>query len=281
MHQDDSRLKMAQQMEAQARQALAAGFPTKAAMERAKGAASSALDCYVRLVRDVYLSLEHRDRTEAQTNLYYDLPTSAVLYRDAHSQAIREHLPVAAAEYVPHLDRIAELARTIKAAPITPKVKVVREKQPGDRLQYRGHCQCCGALQATANNALAHHGYRVKFGEFRGKCSGHAFAPMEQERKQTDQHVLSLRTRAAEDEMLAAAYRAGTCKPLTCPNGPAVNAEKVPFDQAPEAMRDRHVKTLAVNLDGHARSLRGYANQLLALADKVHGKPLVEVVIEA
>lgn len=67
------------------------------------------------------------------------------------------------------------------------------------RIQLRGHCPHCTRVQAVVNGGMAHHGYTVDFGYFRGTCTGHGMAPIERDPAAATAHADEL-ARIAERE---------------------------------------------------------------------------------
>src|SRR4051812_29014333 len=101
-----------------------------------------------------------------------------------------------------------------------------------NRNQFRGHCQCCGRLQAVPGSSMSKHGYEVKSrgqgGWFSGICQGERFAPIERERAQADAIVAAVRKECSELRARAAALRNGKLKPLEAKSGKSVEEAGVP-----------------------------------------------------
>lgn len=269
-----------QKHQAQAQELLAAGFATKVAQKAAREAACRAYSELKGAVQGVYLALPRQERTQEQSDLYFDFPLYPHEWRAKHVVAIRTALP-AAAKYIPAIEEIVALAASIKAQPIVAKVKVERAPQAGGRIQYRGHCQCCGRVHAVADGYVAQHGYKVKFNQFMGVCTGHMHNAMEIDRTGADSYVASWREAADHAEKRAAALKSGEVFPATAPVSNACRAEQVAFADAPAAMQTQAVRTEIAKCESQARGLRAHADAMERLANEVHGKPLQQVVIPA
>lgn len=48
------------------------------------------------------------------------------------------------------------------------------------KAEFRGTCQCCGAVQKLPGSVLSKHGYTTKWGFFEGICAGTGFPPFEE-----------------------------------------------------------------------------------------------------
>ena len=136
---------------------------------------------------------------------------------------------------------------------------------------------------------MAKHGYEVRkdgsTGYFVGVCGGHAYAPLQVERKIADQIVSQCRTDAVKLDAKAAALEAGEIFPALVSTNEydhkAREFKKIPFDQADSYAQEKAVKLAIYRAQGRARAARGHADELEALADRLHGQPLREVAIEA
>lgn len=148
-----------------------------------------------------------------------------------------------------------------------------------ERIQMRGHCQMCGRLHA-ANPQIAKHGYTVEFGWFQGVCPGADYDPLEQSRVKLDELVVNLRNWAADADIEALALEDRETNPegKRCSyreNGKRV-VKVVPYETLlPYEQED--CRRLAVSaLRNKSTHMRQAANDMLELAAKVHGQPLVE-----
>lgn len=159
--------------------------------------------------------------------------------------------------------------------------------------QDRGHCQCCGRLQAVrsrgANDGLmSQHGYTVEVGWFNGVCSGHLFAPMERDRRQTNKIVGEVRADVARLEVRAADLAAGRVFPELANDGYCLvpwtprtpesgKPVRVPFAKAPAWCQTAAVDAAIAGANSRARQGAAFATQLERLAAEVHGQPLTQV----
>lgn len=158
------------------------------------------------------------------------------------------------------------------------------------RIQTRGHCQCCGRIQA-AGGTIAKHGYEVKdrgdYGYFVGVCSGHNYAPMEASREQADAVVKAAHEDAIRTGVNIDSLKAGASHPaqvetnqLVRVNGKTV-VERINWDDATDYQKERAVTSAIYHLESRARGATQFANQHEALVNRVHGQPLTEVKLEA
>lgn len=150
------------------------------------------------------------------------------------------------------------------------------------KTQLRGNCQCCGRQQAVLRGTMAKHGYEVKDGWFQGVCQGHRHAPLQTSRTVADQIVAEVRAESATLRVYAAEYRAGTRTPATVKTnryGPKTkDYVRIPFAEAHPFQRADEVSSQAHHCDRRAEMGEKFAAELAALADKLCGTPLIEVV---
>lgn len=164
-----------------------------------------------------------------------------------------------------------------------------------ERIQLRGHCQCCGRQQAVIRGLMSKHGYEVKergnYGWFQGICQGERFKPIEVDRAQADAIVKAVREECASLRVRAEALRSGEVKPAKAKSGKKVEQagvprwkwedEMVPFSEAPAHYQREAVESAAWNAQRRSEIGGSFANGLEKLADEYHGKPLLEVKAEA
>ena len=131
------------------------------------------------------------------------------------------------------------------------------------KTQLRGHCQCCGRDQAVRGR-LATHGYIVENGWFSGACSGDRHPPIEKSREQADKIIADILAEIPKLIAEADDLRAG--KEI-----PYVMTE--PFFNYTNAQ----IYKMEANLRGRARSGADFVKHMQSIADKYHGKPLMEV----
>tara|TARA_R100000734_G_C3307450_1_gene98043 strand:+ start:751 stop:1320 length:570 start_codon:yes stop_codon:yes gene_type:complete len=60
---------------------------------------------------------------------------------------------------------------------------------------HKGHCQCCGRVQAVRNNngLMAKHGYTVDYGFFEGVCQGSDNLPLEVEKDLAEDTIVVMK----------------------------------------------------------------------------------------
>lgn len=111
---------------------------------------------------------------------------------------------------------------------------------------HTGNCQVCGRPQAVdvKDGTLAKHGYTIEWRMFEGTCPGSHELPLQVSRKITDSVIASALRQADEQQTYL----------------DLLNTLGVP---------DRE------NVEGFIRHVRGFARDLGALANKLHGTALV------
>lgn len=153
------------------------------------------------------------------------------------------------------------------------------------KVQFRGHCQCCGRQQAVQKGRMSKHGYEVKdrgnYGWFQGVCSGHLHAPVEQDRKVLDEMVVVIRAEVVRLNKLADKYESGEITPDTCQtnrldpqtrkNLVVAWADARPWEQEAE------VRSRVWGARQRASAGKSQADMMQRIADTYHGKPLTEV----
>lgn len=266
----------ADKYEASARANMAAGFANET--RRKQDGIEPVSRAYSELRSLVHVAVWNVVRgqeEEARTRSYdLDMPFDLHNLRDKHVAYALEMAP-GMADVVAHIQSLLVLRNEIKAVALLPRKTPKREQVPqeGDKTQERGHCQCC-AREHAVRGFVAQHGYTVKHGFFNGVCPGHEHQPMELDRSVTDSTAVAMRRLAEEKRATAQLYRTGELVPQTAPEGVWHKAKEVPFADAPKYMQSHAVKTRVANLESFARGLDSEATQLLAYADKYHGKPL-------
>jgi len=150
-------------------------------------------------------------------------------------------------------------------------------------LQTRGHCQMCGRQQAVRGGISAH-GYTVANGWFQGVCQGHRYAPLEKNRATTDRMISEIREQAVALRIKAEEILAGKHDPVEYSTNRMqfVDGKRVkimaPFSEFTATAQQDIRKQLAWALKSKADSGEQFANMMSALADKVHGTELKQVV---
>lgn len=146
-----------------------------------------------------------------------------------------------------------------------------------------GHCQCCGRQQAVQGGLMSKHGYTVEHGWFQGVCSGNRYKPMEHDRSETDSIVEDIRKEIPVLLEKAAAVEAGLVFPKSITRRSydfttrkSLSVE-VAYEEATVREQQDACKSLAWDLKRRAAMGESFANQLEAIANKVHGQALQEV----
>lgn len=153
-------------------------------------------------------------------------------------------------------------------------------------IQTRGNCQLCGRDQAVKNGVMAHHGYTVKDGYFKGVCQGHQYQPLQIERLQCDAVITACYADAARTGLYLERVKSGEAFPDKAKGNDLTYSavqrchvyEPVDFKYASKARQQEAVESLVWTLESHIRAALSFAHSLEKIADDVHGKPLVELV---
>lgn len=146
-------------------------------------------------------------------------------------------------------------------------------------IQIRGNCQCCGREHAVVDGKMAKHGYTVESGWFQGVCAGKHFAPIQVSRDDTDKLIATVREQVLEMIAKADKVASGEIKPATITRHPHSKKamEFVPFAEATSWEQRDAIKALEWNFRRNAEMGTSFANMMAEVADKYHGKALVEV----
>jgi hypothetical protein len=149
-------------------------------------------------------------------------------------------------------------------------------------IQIRGNCQCCGKEQAVVSGLMSKHGYTVENGWFSGVCEGRNFRPMQVSRVETDNIVASIRIQIPKLLAQAEQYESGAATPdFVVKRSYSVELRKsietkIPYAEA-DAYDQRSARSQIVwALKSRASSGKTFSDQLEAVANKVHGLPLIE-----
>jgi hypothetical protein len=153
------------------------------------------------------------------------------------------------------------------------------------KIQYRGHCQCCGREQAVRKGLMSKHGYEVmnrgSFGWFNGVCGGNSHAPVEVDRTVLDLTVKMIRQECRAMVALAAEYKAGTKHPETITKSFLREKTVISWEKASEYDRAEALESATYRLESHAEMGFKQAAAMVTIADIYHGKPLQEVKKDA
>ena len=146
-------------------------------------------------------------------------------------------------------------------------------------IQIRGNCQCCGREHAVVDGRMAKHGYTVESGWFKGVCAGKHFAPIQVSREQTDTLIATVRKQVLEMIAKADKVASGEFKPTTITRHPHSKKamEFIPFAEATVYEQRDAIRALEWNYRRTAEMGTSFAKMMTEVADKYHGKALVEV----
>ena len=146
-------------------------------------------------------------------------------------------------------------------------------------IQIRGNCQCCGREHAVVDGKMAKHGYTVESGWFQGVCAGKHFSPIQVSRDDTDKLIATVREQVLEMIIKADKVASGEIKPTTITRHPHSKKamEFVPFAEATSWEQRDAIRALEWNFRRNAEMGTSFANMMAEVADKYHGKALVEV----
>jgi len=151
------------------------------------------------------------------------------------------------------------------------------------KIQYRGHCPCCGNQQAVLRNGQGHmskHGYTVKFGWFEGVCPGQNYQPMEINRTQTDKIILQVRTEVQSLRQRVQKLEEGTydTTALLIPKVPFMpKPELIPFAEANIYAQNTALEVLKTKFHYRAKQGEAFADYLEVTLNAVYGKALIKV----
>lgn len=151
------------------------------------------------------------------------------------------------------------------------------------KIQMRGHCQVCGAQQAAVRGGMSKHGYSVKDGWFVGICSGEHHAPVEQSRQHLDLVCADISKQVAEMTARIENLRTGVEQPSKLPvwDGREGKYHMTPVAEMSNHERETGLNTVVWELENRVRAGSRHVEDLIAIADKFHGQPLVEVDTQA
>ena len=266
----------------QAKTLAAHGFANEARRKEALECLSRAYGYLREAVRDATWAAV-RDRGQQTEDRDWDLSCPFELHnlRAKHTEYAIEMAP-SMRDTIDTITTIKALRDEYRAMALTPKVKAPMVIKSGDKTQQRGHCQLCGRVHAV-NGVVAKHGYEIKdrgnYGYFRGICPGHQYAPMEIDRKTTDETAEAMRQAAQEGRALAERLKSGFAWPAAITRGFGTKTEKVDFKDGTTREKAEAVRNAIANEEGRARHLDSSSDQLQTLASAVYGKPLLIVKV--
>lgn len=151
-----------------------------------------------------------------------------------------------------------------------------------NKIQYRGHCQVCGNLQAV-NGVMSKHGYKVNNGWFTGICSGRSYAPIEVDCSATKQTIEAIEADIVEMGKQIEAVESGKTVPAEIEtnrihyvNGKRACIMKSWSDASELDKREWKEKT-AWKLRRRIRIGQDHIDYMTSLIERQHGKPLIEI----
>lgn len=147
------------------------------------------------------------------------------------------------------------------------------------RIQVRGHCQCCGRIQAVKSGHMSKHGYTVQDGWFSGVCQGDSYGPMETSIEQTTKMVAAVRADVIKLEADLVKMEAGKILPKFANSTSCMPGKKVDvlYADAPKWDQESAVSSMIWGTKSRIKMGIDWANDMEALAAKTVGKPLETV----
>lgn len=153
------------------------------------------------------------------------------------------------------------------------------------KMQLRGNCQHCGRDHAVVRGGyMAKHGYEVKNGYFNGVCQGDRAKSMQVDRAVADAIAVALKSNAVKLYLRADELETGreVLGMVEKPNSrirrnDGSEPEKVEWSSLDKWDQQHVLRGVVHNIRQHAKGLTDFADDLVAIADKVHGQPLREV----
>jgi len=145
----------------------------------------------------------------------------------------------------------------------------------------RGHCPCCGNLQAVPNG-ISKHGYTVSHGWFQGVCVGAGEQPIELSRVRADKVVADVRAEVETLRALVSDLEAGRTFPKGATRVNRVSGQRVEtfiaWADLADWQRSDLLKQTIWNTKHRAKTGEDFANYIEKIANEFHGKPLIEEV---
>ena len=145
--------------------------------------------------------------------------------------------------------------------------------------QYRGHCQFCAREQAVRLpvGLMAHHGYTVESGWFRGTCQGHQHAPIEQDRSAADGIVADVQKQIVDLHVQVARLRIGEVSPEFVETYRNMGEKmRIPYADATVYQQQEALQKLLFHFENRIRAGESFITMLEQAVTSYHGKPLLE-----
>jgi hypothetical protein len=168
--------------------------------------------------------------------------------------------------------------------PLTLISSVFKErKMQANKIQMRGHCQVCGGQQAVVRGGMSKHGYTVKQGWFEGVCTGEHQAPVEESREHLDLTCAKINEQVAKINARIENLRSGVEQPSELPiwNYRTGKYDMIPAAELSDLKRKDGLQTMIWRLESRAEAGCSHVKNLTTIADTFHGKPLIEVDVQA
>ena len=149
------------------------------------------------------------------------------------------------------------------------------------KIQFRGHCQLCGRIQATNARGMAKHGYTIENrgldGWFSGTCGGSHNGPLEKDRSLLDSVIVQIRADIVRLKGEVQDLKSGKIHPKSFDFGYSFQKKIIDWADMRPDQRKTAVDRTIWSLESRIRGGEGWIKDMLALAEKVLGQPLQEV----
>ena len=145
------------------------------------------------------------------------------------------------------------------------------------KIQFRGHCQLCGRIQATNARGMAKHGYTIENGWFSGTCGGSHNEPLEKDRSLLDSVIVQIRADIVRLKGEVQDLKSGKIHPKSFDFGYSFQKKFIDWADMHPGQRKTAVDRTIWALESRIRGGEGWIKDMLALAEKVLGQPLQEV----
>ena len=153
------------------------------------------------------------------------------------------------------------------------------------KMQLRGHCQVCGNEQAVVRGNMSKHGYSIVHGWFSGVCHGQHHQPIEVSRVYTDHVIARITEDCIELKSRISDLLSGAIKPDTLQFSKYENRKwveiNVPVSELSPVQYREGFNRLVGRLEQRISNGQRHIALMTELADKFHGKPLIEVDTQA
>jgi len=157
------------------------------------------------------------------------------------------------------------------------------------KIQLRGNCQCCSRQQAVVKGKMSKHGYTVDHGWFNGVCLGNNHSPMQVDRSVTDIIIKTVREEVVVLNKTVENLKNGKTFPVVAVSGyewVEVSGRRkqvpkeIPFNDASIYEKEAAIMAMIWRTEQRAKAGKNFADDMEAIINEVHGKPLIEVKAE-